>query len=308
MPGKLLYNCFKTVAGRNYRLARVLYDREMTRAQQKHREPPILLHQMGKVGSKSIRATLRELDLDRSIYHTHHLAWHHIAEIEAKRREFFRTERYTYLQRSWLSRFIRKQLADPNDATRWKVITLTRDPIARNLSGFFQNVKFKALEPGERYEIESHYYNIAPQVITLEDLSPLFDLYWNSYRHDTPLSYFDEEIDEIFGTDVFGTEFPKDKGYHIYPARKGEVLVIRLENLNTCAEQAIQDFLGIKDFKLTNINLGDDKVYAPVYKKFKSTIQPPAEYLDRFYDSKYVQHFYTDDEVAGFRGKWTRSE
>ena len=125
-------------------------------------------------------------------------------------------------------------------------------------------------------------------------------------NHDSPLVFFDQELKKIFGIDVFANEFLKSKGYEIYENEKAHVLLIRLEDLNACIKKAFKDFLNIDDFTLDNTNIGAEKVYAPIYKKFKETVVMPHSYLDKFYNSTYVRHFYDEAEIQKFRDKWDR--
>ena len=134
----------------------------------------------------------------------------------------------------------------------------------------------------------------------------LSDLFFERLNHDTPLVFFDRELKSVFGVDVFASEFPKSEGFKIYKSEKADALVIRLENLNHCFKEAFKKFLNINNFTLENTNIGKAKVYASIYKKFKETIHLPDNYLDKFYNSKYMRHFYTEMEIEGFREKWYR--
>ena len=135
----------------------------------------------------------------------------------------------------------------------------------------------------------------------------LRDLFFDRLNHDSPLVFFDRELKGVFGVDVFASEFPKSKGYKIYEDEKADVLVIRLESINDCAEEAFKDFLDINNFTLVNTNIGREKIYASIYKEFKETINLPVSYLDKFYNSKYMRHFYSEAEIEKFRAKWYRS-
>ena len=297
----------KEIVNRNYGIAKALHGRSQRNKLRLCPQPPILIHQMGKVGSKSIRLTLEEMDLDCRIFHTHHLAWDRIRELENERRELFRTERFGDLKRPWQSSFIREQIDNPPPGLRWKVITLTRDPIARNLSGFFENIDFKVVEASKRYFLESRYYSIPGSEVDIDDLSSFCGWFFDRYRHETPLTYFDLEIKGVFGIDVYASEFPKDKGYEIYNGKTADLLLIRLEDLDRCATAAFKEFLNLDDFTLVNTNVGSAKDYAPVYKKFKESIQLPEAYLDKFYDSKFVRHMYSASEIERFRSKWEKN-
>lgn len=113
-----------------------------------------------------------------------------------------------------------------------------------------------------------------------------------------------DELKEVFDIDVYRSVFPKDKGFSISRYYNKSLLIIRLEDLNDCFSEATEKFLG-KSFSIRkNKNTGKNKAYASVYKKFKNTIVLPDWYLDKHYNSKYANHFYTDSEILNFRNKW----
>jgi len=263
---------------------------------------------MGKVGSSTIVRSLRAQRVDRPIYHPHFLSKERIAETEKDRKEFFRTQRYSYLKRPWLYEFLVKQLDGGLKGRKWKVITLTREMISRNLSAFFENLEVKGFDEGGRYEISSHYYKIPPTTIEMNDLEPLSRLFFEKVNHDSPDQFFDREIRGVLGVDVFDREFPKSKGYCIYEGKSADILLLRLEDLNRVAAEAFREFLDISHFELTIANVGEEKSYALLYKKFKEQVDLPDEYLERMYDSRYMRHFYSAGEIDRFQNKWRKTE
>jgi hypothetical protein len=84
------------------------------------------------------------------------------------------------------------------------------------------------------------------------------------------------------------------------------VLLIRLENLNSCAGEAFKKFLNIDNFTLVKENIGSQKAYAPLYEKFKKVIVLPDSYLKKFYNSKFMLHFYSEKEIKNFMAIWRR--
>ncbi|MFH1932395.1 MAG: putative capsular polysaccharide synthesis family protein [Pseudomonadota bacterium] len=241
------------------------------------------------------------------IYHVHFLTHDRIAETEAKRRKYFRTERYSYLKRPWLYQYLRKQIDRGLNGKKWKIVTLTREPIGRNISTFFENLEINLLSPGDQYEIKSDYYDIDHTVVKLDDMQELTSLFFDRLNHDVPLVFFDRELKGVFGIDVFASDFPKSEGYKIYEGKQADVLLIRLENLNECACDALKKFLNINGFTLTNTNIGRKKDYALIYQKFKDSIALPDAYINKMYGSKYMRHFYSEEEIQRFEAKWRSS-
>jgi hypothetical protein len=196
-------------------------------------------------------------------------------------------------------RFVRRGFG----GKRWQVITLTREPIGRNIAGFFENLEVTPLEPKRRYSVKSDYYGFEI-VLDVENMDRLVDLFFERLNHDTPLTFFDRELKGMFGIDVFASEFPISKGYKIFRGERAEVLLIRLESLSECAGEAFREFLGIADFALINTNVGSEKEYAYLYKRFRDAIVLPQAYVDRMYNAKYTRHFYTTEEISTFVKRW----
>lgn len=79
---------------------------------------------------------------------------------------------------------------------------------------------------------------------------------------------------------------------------------MRLENLKECYELAFDEFLGIRGLKLIQENVGHEKNYGEFYREFVEKVRFPSSYVDGMYNSKYMRHFYTNDEIAAYRLKW----
>ena len=118
--------------------------------------------------------------------------------------------------------------------------------------------------------------------------------------------FFDQELKAVLGIDVYASEFPKSKGYKIYKEKRSDVLVIRLENLHECAEKAFIEFLNVDRFKMINENVGSEKNYGHIYGMFKDSVVLPDSYIEKMYSSKYMKHFYSEEEIKKFRKKYTK--
>jgi hypothetical protein len=263
---------------------------------------------MGKVGSSTIKQTLALSKVDMPIYHVHYLSKYRVEELEKQRRKYFRTEKYDILRRPWLYQFLRKELIDKFDGKKCKIISLTRDPIARNLSSFFENLEVEQIGENNNYNIKSDYYKIDPIIVTINNLDILKNLFFERLNHNSPLVFFDNEIKTVFGIDIYSSEFPKSKGYKIYSGEKADLLIIRLEDLNRCIHQALYEFLNLNEINLVNTNIGSEKEYASIYSRFKNYIILPESYIDKMYQSKYMLHFYGEEEIRQLKTKWLRVE
>ncbi|MEQ9304943.1 MAG: putative capsular polysaccharide synthesis family protein, partial [Marinoscillum sp.] len=69
-------------------------------------------------------------------------------------------------------------------------------------------------------------------------------------------------------------------------------------------EQLIAEFLGLDSFKLKNYNVSENKVYAKLYRDFKSNVSLPDTYLNEMAESKYFKHFYDNEVIKEVCDKW----
>ena len=151
----------------NSHLARAYYHRELDRRSLQYEEPPLLLYQMGKVGSKTIRRSLKPLELDRPVFHVHFLSPDRVEQTEKERRKYLGTDKEHLLKHVWQYQYLRKRMESDLDGQRkWKIVTLTREPIGRNISTFFENLDVEPLDAGHQYRIQSDYYGFE---ITVDD-------------------------------------------------------------------------------------------------------------------------------------------
>ncbi|MDT8388510.1 MAG: putative capsular polysaccharide synthesis family protein [Thiogranum sp.] len=297
----LVKTLLKDLAEKNYYTAKALWKYRQRTSLRAFEGQPIIDYQMGKVGSSTVHASLRAMDARRPIYHVHFLNPQRVREIEDQRRKYFRTARYSSLRRPWLYEFLYEEIRKSN--RHWKIVTLIREPIARNISTFFENLEVKPGTSAGQYRVQSSYYDFDLEV-DVTHLDPLIELFFARLPHDRPLNYFDDEVKTVFGIDVFADAFDPEQGYNIFHGEKAELLLIRLEDLDRCAGAAFREFMGIDGFELIQANRSEQKVYAPLYREFKASIRFPESYAERMYESRYARFFYSDEQIRGFREYW----
>jgi hypothetical protein len=249
---------------------------------------PIVVYQMGKVGSTTVDRSLRALDLPRGIFTAHLL--NDLDELERRAREIYPDPTETLSQIA-KGRRLRKLILD-HPAVTWHVITLVRDPVQRNVSAFFENLTEVVPDVYERR---------ARGEISLVEIR---DAFINRYDHNAPLEWFASQLEPVFGIDVFATPFDAARGYGTYEAERASLLLIRLENLTAGGDAAIREFLGLDRFELVTSNVGRQKRYHDLYAEFEQNVTLPERYLARMYESRLARHFYTDTEIETFRQRW----
>ena len=296
------------LAFRNYSTAK-LYCR--TRLRLSRVRNPVLVYTMGKVGSTAVAESLESTGADYTIYHLHWLVPERLRLDEALFKSAVKKYRGTAVERRlrpqyiWQGQYLSSRVRKPApDGGRWKVITLIRDPVARNVSSFFENMEL----------FEYDYVAKMQSGREGELVAELMDLFRKKYVDGSeaahvdadPLTWFDEELKTVFDVDVFAKDFPFERGFDIYEGRLADVLMIKLEDLGACIGAAFERFLGLEGVALQRSNVGTEKDYAPLYRRFLDVFEIPDGYLDRVYNSKVSRHFYTGEELAKFRSRWKR--
>ena len=269
-------------------------------------KPLLLIYQMGKVGSTTVEESLEAANLDYMIFHIHVLTRQGIAREE---KNYFgdttklrRKSLWPRTKHLYASKFLSSRLQRAGNHRRMlKVITLVRDPIARNISAFFQTLERTAPDLLRKSP------DPAQQVAGLAEmfLSNLDESFDASYRY--PFDWFDSELKQAFEIDVFATDFPRDNGFHLYSSRTADVLLLKLERMETDAAAAFSNFLGLGSFALVRSNEARSKAHSSIYKDFLNKLILPNDYIEEQYRKNRVEHFYTENEIDSFRSKWVRT-
>ena len=272
---------------------------------------PLIVYSMGKVGSSTVIRSIVKSNCNIRPYQVHWLtrenmrfdeAFYYRQEVRFRNTPVARRFRPTYI---WNAEYLLNRIKKKRRSkSKYKVVSLTRDPVARNLSSFFQN-----LELFFGYDIKKKA-QCKDKIPVLAELQRLFQQNYveNSevLRADSnPLTWFTVELGDAFNLDVYKEPFDRVDGYQLYDTPDARILVIKLEKLRDCAEFALGEFLGVSDFRLATANVASSKPYASIYKEFVSSVQLPGRYLDKLYDSQYSKHFYTDEEIHEFREYWS---
>ncbi len=260
-----------------------------------HREKEVvLLYQMGKVGSMSILKSLHDIDVE--VLHTHTFFGNFPVQIFSKYKEkkLF-LGGFLYETGARLYKNIRlKLLLGKNGEKRLKIITILREPISRNISLYFQDFQIP---------LAHHYINDLPKHRTISEKNSIDVFiadYFENFNHFHGINWFDDEFKRVLGIDVFDYDFDKVKGYGIIERDNIDILILQMEKINQL-ENVIGQFVGNDNFRLANENTSHQKWYAPVYRDFKRKIKFDQKYVDDMYNSKFMRHFYSDDDIESFK-------
>lgn len=257
--------------------------------------PPLLIYQMGKVASSSIYRSIKQYWAVSPVYHVHVLSNENLRVLDRViRKSYPRT--HNIPDHLLAGEFLRRYIPRTSPKTKWKIITLVRDPIARNISSFFQDLKTRHLYLEYSKIIENHDIEGAAGLLA--------DAFLKNHDHSRPLNWFDMELKRVFKIDIFSMPFDKESGFKIYNSELGSALLIKLEKLRECAEPALSQFLKMDGFRLIDENISDKKEYASLYHTVRQSIKFPDDFITKIYSSKLVRHVYTDNEINQFKFKW----
>jgi len=242
-----------------------------------------LLYLPGKVGSVSIYHSIMKAGF--LYFHVHRLTPFPIVEYKGEK----------YQKIFPLYEKVRKELLRIKFKTnrRLNIITAIRDPVAYNVSGYFQSIQF--FHPDINYRLS------LGKKIPFEELKKRFI---SKFDHEYILKWFDHELLSVFGIDIITYPFDKNKGYAIYNDNKIHLLVYKLEKLNEIWDKASNEYFGINNMSLENQHLSKEKYYGNLYEDFRKKITLNEDYIQNLYDTPLIKHFYTEEEISSFRSNW----
>jgi hypothetical protein len=236
-------------------------------------KPAVVVHTMGRVGSTAIHEPLRRFQ-GFETYHTHAFS-----ETELDRALRTRTRWDAHLKDS-LAVLHGEMPYNPSI----RLISIVRDPLARNISAFFNNLPARFADAGT---------------------ATLIDRFVNHWRHDWPLNWFRQEVKETLGLDVMAEPFDFSRSEQVIANERVSMLVIRAENSDTVKSRNVSEFLGLeRRIPIGHANAGSK--FGPAYAAFKAEFRAPREMLDMLYGSAFCRHFWTDGERTAMRRKWEK--
>jgi len=243
---------------------------------------PVLVYQVGKVGSSSIAASLRHAGL--TVHQVHRLNPDNIARVKRE-----------HLLRGWptpeadlQTEHLYPQFSRPQVPLR--VITLVREPIGRNISYYFQNL--------DKIWNQKDAHHKVP----MEKLVRAFQV---DYRYsDDPLHWFDYEFRPTLEIDVYRYPFNHRLGSQVISSGKHEVLILRTDLDDAAKAAAIKRFLNIPALPIVSANVTEQKDQRNAYKAFLSTIRMVPEYVEFMLDSKFSRHFFDGETLSNLKRRY----
>jgi hypothetical protein len=252
--------------------------------------PSVLVYAIGKVGSTSLRAGLETCFEPGEVVQTHALG-------AAERRRLMELrDIHSQAQGSWVAPCEELWQALHNGSNpALKVITVVRDPVAREISHMFHMV-WGQLSFLERKDLTAKLFREKVYFLPYMDVDSL-------------CTWYEREFDVGLGVRTLHSEFDKERGWSIVRSasrlsNRVDVLYLTTERLSEVWPEAIAEFLGLGQEIALSRSLSSSKGLYREYEKFVRKIRFPADILRPVYASPAVKHFYTDRQISSFMEKW----
>lgn len=258
-------------------------------------EPHFLVYQMGKVGSSTVYASLRAADLPGPLFKVHYLSDAGLARGRARYAQLPVRVPVPYEQTTGQ---VRRLLADRPELT-WKVVSLVREPIARDVSAYVQmvDVLHPELVAGPAPAVRRIARAAGVQFIGFDE------------RRSYVCGWFEDELRAVFGVDVFDRPFDHQAGRLRIRSGRLDLLVVRAEDLDRVGARALSEFAGVPVPLVVASSRTPDKLQAayvePVYREILRQVRVPEPVCRRVYGSRYARHFYTPAEIDAFTARWS---
>lgn len=228
-------------------------------------------YQMGKVGSSSIGEWFRQNEVGE--WHIH---------------RFFDTPVHSNRGKNKALKVLDLLLFKLLKIThrKIKIVTGVRFPLERDISMYFHNA----------FGIEKRPLPASGKVgEVIADFNKAFPVL-------ACVNWFDDELKQLTGIDIFDYPFDQEKGFSIIDTGKYQVFVYRLDKLNSLQDE-LSIFFEEPDFELINMNNSGTKRYLDLYRDFQTAYARESQFL--LDDERaFVEKFYDPKLVSEYRRRW----
>jgi len=196
-----------------------------------------------------------------------------------------------------LAEALAARIAELGTSVRFPIVSLVRDPIAREVSSIFQDPRLFA---GELCDARGRV-----------DVARALDFLHARFEARDACAYaeqwFDQELAVSFGIDVFDEPFDRDRGYQLLRARRADLLLLRTEDLDRTLPQGVADLLGFELAPVDRANERERSRDGDVYRRVREAFRLPRERVEQIYAGRLARHFYGKDWIERFVARWSRA-
>jgi hypothetical protein len=237
---------------------------------------------MGRVGSLSVQRSI-EKKIGRDVPHIHSVNPVILSRQVVKAGSVSNAARSVQEGLAAVAQLIRHQEAV-------KTVTLVRDAIARNLSAVFAELR-----------------KVCPDAEQMDEFLQEPDKVrkvWREFHDRRPYVWFDNELRDVLGIDVYLYPFPEEGIVTIKHGRY-EVLIMRTELEDSLKSAALAKFLRVNELPLySHNNEARTTTYSSRYEQFRRSIGLEEAYLRAAGQSRYMRHFYSELAIEDYIEHW----
>ena len=202
---------------------------------------------------------------------------------------------YVYIDDN-VSEFIRK--------SKVNLIIGIRDAVAQNISLMYEDVSMGRLWDVDQEDVQKVFDNYI--IGNSTENCFYLDLKKRLKSDRLVQDFFEQQLEPFFGVNIYNYPFDKERGYSIYEIGNINIMIYQVEKMNLL-EKEIGEFLNIDNFKLKHGNIAEEKWYKDYYNRCKKEIKLTEEYFDSCYSGKYMNHFYSEEDIEKFKRKWVNN-
>jgi hypothetical protein len=243
-------------------------------------EPLILILQMGKVASSSLKQFMDNSGLACHVYSSHYLEAsnsprEHGAPIGSALLFPAAEDLGVLLPR------LRRRIAN---GLPIKLISGVRNPIERTKSAFVQNI--------ESHIVSGRVYGLRiPNQVRLSEGQVLALL--QRFEVHFQLEWFERELESLTGINVYSRPFPRHEGFDIYCAGHISVFLYRFEDLcSSTLTNALFSWLGITDSGAGLPHTNEAQAHLAALRQYLSGVGLPLSMEEQIRASRLFRHFY----------------
>lgn len=226
----------------------------------------ILIWTYGKVGTTSIANSFNSVNNDKTMEYVNSKS-KHIDDYEAY--QFHPNFCGEYLL---------------NKYTNMLILTIVRNPIDRNISAFWENIKY-----------------FCPEWETMS-IDSIIDMFNTAYNHDHTDTWLKEYFD-VNHIDFDDFSFDLNKKYNkIIDNNQNTFLISRFEDMEYMMNNVYNNYVNIIP---ATENMGENKIYAEKYKDFKKKYKLPIHLIEKYKNHETSLKFYSKTELDIFLSKYT---
>lgn len=254
-------------------------------------QPVVLIYQMAKVGSDAIFRTLLDARIPHPIFKPHSLGPGVLARYQQLAGAGAPIPTHLEIEAALIRGLFSRSPLPP-----LIVITMMRDPIARELSHFFEGIRS---QPFPLFDGTGRLYPEAA-------LHFLTQILLRPDACDRSLHWFDQEIKQFLHFDVLRHPFDTDRGWSLYHTPELTVLALQTESISSSGPQALAELFHLPNPPtITPARIREQMPFGPEYRHVRERLRLPQRACQRIYGHPTVRHFYSERQIQQFLARWS---